>query len=695
VWDPWVRDAKTLCVQTIRGHEGTITGLAVHGRLLLSCSTDQTLRVWQMDEGRELLLYPWYSLQETLHDHDCWINAISLALTGESGELFVADERGAISVYQLTIRGRQTSLTRWQQHPAVHALGISQMLLVGHENLLITIAFDQTMRALNLSTGQPIVTVANPNRARYCGAHWHSPSRQLFLVDEHGFAFVWSIHAERCVKEERLLGPGALAASPASFVSVSAAGDEMLACEASGCHVWRCVRNLGYKEVAGHAGPVIALHVAEGAGGGTEGLLYSASLDNTIKAWDPYDMSCVSTLREGYSEMSCLLVSSTNGFLISGNDDGSIRLWNPDSGSTINLLEHTNTVTCLDACVRGRSELLLSAGFDGHVAVWDITKRKHSMPQIETVFAAHAPHEILALRANPHNETILTAGNDAVIKVWSWHTYALLATLSGHADAVTALCLDGNFLLSGSDDCTVKVWDTHTNTVRLLRERRARARVACSLCACAPPRARSHFPPSACLPSRSRSLSRSGSRSRAAALDHPRARRGGAAAARRARERLPRDALVRVGARLAVQRGSDDPRVAPPVQRAALALPAAQEPADRLRDGPGQHRHLLPRRGHAHRSSRDTPASLDLPFRFAPEEAGAAFLAPAHLRAPRPRHRLATHAQRPTHAARARAASRRPTRPRLRAHAPSARGMRRPRRSRPQGQLPTASRVWT
>ena len=35
--------------------------------------------------------------------------------------------------------------------------------------------------------------------------------------------------------------------------------------------------------------------------------------------------------------------------LLTGNDDGTIRLWNPDSGSTITLEGHSNTVCCLAA----------------------------------------------------------------------------------------------------------------------------------------------------------------------------------------------------------------------------------------------------------------------------------------------------------------------------------------------------------
>jgi WD40 repeat protein len=64
-------------------------------------------------------------------------------------------------------------------------------------------------------------------------------------------------------------------------------------------------------------------------------------------------------------EISCLHVSELCDFVITGNDDGTIRLWNPDSGSTISLVGHTNTVTCLEVATRGNCELLLSTGYDG------------------------------------------------------------------------------------------------------------------------------------------------------------------------------------------------------------------------------------------------------------------------------------------------------------------------------------------
>lgn len=61
--------------------------------------------------------------------------------------------------------------------------------------------------------------------------------------------------------------------------------------------------------------------------------LYSCSLDHTIRAWDCYDMSCLSMIRERRSEIACLVHLPDSIILCTGHDDGTIRMWNIDSGT--------------------------------------------------------------------------------------------------------------------------------------------------------------------------------------------------------------------------------------------------------------------------------------------------------------------------------------------------------------------------
>lgn len=466
VWDPWVREQEKACIQTIRGHEGSITALASHRRLLFSCSTDATVKIWQMDDGRELLMYPWYSLHETIADSKCWLSAIATHFVGESGELYVADTEATLSVYQLTVRGHQVTVRRDRQHQRLHALGITHILAVQHENILVTSAHDLSARVLNCQTGQPMVTVNNPRGVRFSGLAWSSSSRELFLSDQTGAVYTWSMMDEALLQKHRLSsGTG----DEVAISSLACDGDNLHLTAGSRVSHYLIIRDSTFEEIPGHAGPVVALQAPSDVKAGERQLMYSASHDNTIRAWDTYDMACINTFVEKQSEISCLLLAHVNGSLFSGHDDGSIRLVNMDAGSALTMKHHTNTVCCMDVALRGKSELLLSGGFDGCIAVWDITKKRYAVPQIDAVFVAHAPFEVLTLKADQARATFISGGNDHQIRVWALENYELLHTLAGHSDAVTCLELDGNFLLSGSDDGSVRVWDLHANTVCAVR----------------------------------------------------------------------------------------------------------------------------------------------------------------------------------------------------------------------------------
>ena len=289
---------------------------------------------------------------------------------------------------------------------------------------------------------------------------------------------------------------------------------------------WKISRDLKFDEYKGHSDPIVAViamdgeqdeygagDAASGSGGGGGGfggglaglassassgsqdqshaslennIIFSASLDNTIKCWDCYEGTCLYTLKETATEISCMRYLHNCDLLVTGNDDGSVRWWNPASGSTITLRSHTNTVSCMAVAKLKRNDYLLSAGYAGNVCVWDITKKRSIKPRLEYMFQAHEGEdvpdvifggtrkvntEILCICFAPAvslsmggagaeaQDVFLTGGNDTTIKVWSMGTYALQAVMCGHTDAVTCMTLDANFAFSGSDDRTIRIWN--------------------------------------------------------------------------------------------------------------------------------------------------------------------------------------------------------------------------------------------
>ena len=123
--------------------------------------------------------------------------------------------------------------------------------------------------------------------------------QELLLGDEVGFVYLWNIAAEKCLKCERLHEAGAVASNNRAALTIrdlSVSNGELLVSRAASCDYWLLVRDQKYTEAKGHTGAVIALgvHGSKGDASAEDEAVYSASLDNTIRAWHPYDMSSLS-----------------------------------------------------------------------------------------------------------------------------------------------------------------------------------------------------------------------------------------------------------------------------------------------------------------------------------------------------------------------------------------------------------------
>jgi hypothetical protein len=79
--------------------------------------------------------------------------------------------------------------------------------------------------------------------------------------------------------------------------------------------------------------------------------------------------------------------------------------------------------------------------------------------QEPTVFEAHSSY-VLGLLFTPDSRTLISAGMDNVVKLWSIPDWTLLRTFEEHANSVNSIALspDGKTLATGSTDTTVKLW---------------------------------------------------------------------------------------------------------------------------------------------------------------------------------------------------------------------------------------------
>ena len=89
---------------------------------------------------------------------------------GDTGGLYVGDEQGTLSAYRVQTAPLQ--LTRWRRQPKAHSLGITRLLLLAQEHLLVSASYDNTVRLFDTQTGSAVLTINNMNKCRFSALCW-------------------------------------------------------------------------------------------------------------------------------------------------------------------------------------------------------------------------------------------------------------------------------------------------------------------------------------------------------------------------------------------------------------------------------------------------------------------------------------------------------------------------------------------
>ncbi|XP_010249627.1 PREDICTED: uncharacterized protein LOC104592122 [Nelumbo nucifera] len=167
------------------------------------------------------------------------------------------------------------------------------------------------------------------------------------------------------------------------------------------------------KKMMKHLGAISSLAV-----NASDDLLYSASIDKTVKVWRISDLKCIETI-EAHSEPINAVAVGDDGVLYTASDDATIRVWRRNFCSS---------------------------------------DRPHSLTV--TLPAKNSPVKALALTADGG---VLYGGcTDGYIHYWlkGWLSGQLQygGALSGHSHAVMCLSSVANYVVSGSADSTSRVW---------------------------------------------------------------------------------------------------------------------------------------------------------------------------------------------------------------------------------------------
>ncbi|XP_047150489.1 protein JINGUBANG-like [Vigna umbellata] len=149
-----------------------------------------------------------------------------------------------------------------------------------------------------------------------------------------------------------------------------------------------------------------------------EDILYTASLDKTVKVWRISDLKCIETIKAHPEPINAMIVAD-DGVLYTASDDATVRVWRR------NFCSHD---------------------------------QPHSLTV--TLHAKYSP--VKALTLTPDAGILYGGCTDGYIHYWlkGWFAGQLQygGSIQGHTHAVMCLASVGKYVVSGSADSTSRVW---------------------------------------------------------------------------------------------------------------------------------------------------------------------------------------------------------------------------------------------
>ena len=211
-------------------------------------------------------------------------------------------------------------------------------------------------------------------------------------------------------------------------------------------------------ELKGHGGWVTAIATSMEQ----PDMLISASRDKSLIVWTlkrAEDQYGVPKKRlTGHSHFVQDVAISTDGqFALSGSWDATLRLWELSTGrSTRRFLGHTKDV--LSVAFSADNRQIVSGSRDKTINLWN------TLGQLKfTIQDSGHTEWVSCVRFSPNLSTplIVSAGWDKVVKVWNLTHCKLRTNLIGHTGYVNTVTIspDGSLCASGGKDGTAMLWD--------------------------------------------------------------------------------------------------------------------------------------------------------------------------------------------------------------------------------------------
>ena len=393
-------------LKTFAGHKGDVSSIAFSpdGSMIASAGYDGTLKLWDITSGKMLATTP---------DPVGYVTAMdSVAFSHDGSSVAVSQldpPESKITVYESRTLRQMYSVVGGSTLWAQIAFSPDGRILAGSEN-------QETVKLWNAKTGAEIRTMTGKVYDRFK----HNTADITFSADGK---------------------------------TIVSGGSDGVA------RLWDVATGAELKAFQGHTNRVSAVALS------SDGKrLITASWDKTIRFWD------VESGREYQPPKKTVeYISDTalmrNGSLLAIAEGKDIRVWDLDRGGEPTTL--TGNVFLTEGIALSPDNAYLAVGeYGDRLGLWNLRSQTRL-----TILPGHKGN-VRKLEFSPNGKILATGGGfvDGKIKLWNSENGTEINVLTGHENSIYALAFspDGRMLASGGHDEITRLWDVASG--RLIKE---------------------------------------------------------------------------------------------------------------------------------------------------------------------------------------------------------------------------------
>jgi WD40 repeat protein/serine/threonine protein kinase len=443
--------------------------LSTNGQFALSCSSDKTMKLWEVETGQYL---------RTFAGHVNPLTSISL---GADGQFAISS-----ACWDKSIRLWEVATGQRLRILLGHTGQVNSVCLSNDSQFALSGSSDSTLKLWEVATGQCLRTFKG--HAYAVSSICLSADGRFALSGCHdGSVKLWEVASGNCLRtiKGHIKRVNSVYLSADSQFALSGSSDSTL--ELREVSTGRRLRIFW-----GHSEQVNSVCLSADSR-----VALSGSNDSTLKLWEVATGRCLHTFTGHTNSVGCVSLSADGRFAMSGSSGETVKLWSAGNNASyiapmqLSVVMTTETILSLEQTYEQeltRSDREIMAGnplaaaqhirkaraiaeYNRHPQAFDrwselyvhLPCKTFIQTWESTKFTVHI-HGVSSVCLSTDSRFAMSGNNDGSIKLWEVATGKCLHTFTGHTYTVNSICLstDSRLALSGSDDGTVKLWELVT-----------------------------------------------------------------------------------------------------------------------------------------------------------------------------------------------------------------------------------------